>query len=613
MYAYSEMLRFSIVIFFLIWFAILLMKSVQLLYSVYCIRQCSDISILKAAQAAARKSTDPVQQKNEIQVSLDAYFKKHRIFRSNPVAKLINVLAEAGIKEERLDTGKVVLAGEYRLFNINNFMKSILSVFLIVGLLGTLIGLAESFSKLQPAMESLRGSGNVGTDSVASAIEALFGKLGNAFTPSVTGVLVTIIGVVLFSIYNKFLCAPIKSYLHHMALTIWIPNLYPNTNSVIFSTLEDSEKQLKRNFQAAQEVAAFADNVKENFKGFSDKLEYANQSLQRVGDVFSLFAKTSSEFQQSFSSVSKIQNENVELYGKILEQFDSIKDTIEDSIGALKQTNDHSSRLLSDLLGNQQQLSGSFDEISNLYEINGNLVKNASAIFESIKDRNTEFIESIKEPLITNIHTNFIKISENMNIHNQNIVQLLAKLDTPMVKAAEKISSVFQLVHDSNNNLRKDLQDGFIKTNMDILEEIKKMIQLTNTLVAENRGLSEAYQEVSVAKESTKEGEARFLSDRVVESQNRDFKVPELESVMCLVVFIFFMAITFVFNLFFVKDLFMSGFNISYSGMLLIVCISGIRACFKTDMKKYKLRFISIISLTVIAYCFTIVRIILLS
>lgn len=153
----------------------------------------------------------------------------------------------AGCYQGHLDVGELLRHTERSILEREAIRKTRLSIFLILGLLGTLFGLADSIVALLNLMK-----GN--SDAAASMTELLSGLRG-AFSPSLSGVMATVLGTFLYSRYQQKHILPLLAEFRASTLYRWVPRLYPTTQQV---AIEAAQKMMAE----AKVVAEFATSIK---------------------------------------------------------------------------------------------------------------------------------------------------------------------------------------------------------------------------------------------------------------------------------------------------------------------------------------------------------------
>lgn len=249
-----------------------------------------------------------------------------------------------------LDVAGLIKNTTTRLVSNNTWLKSTLSLFIIVGLLGTLWGLASSLDQLSTM--SPDGS-QITNETLAQGLNTLLSKLGGAFAPSICGVAFTIFGVLLFALYTRGASIPLVTSLERQTITYWAPSL-SNKGA-------DAAGLMRENIKAAQQIGSAAEKISANVEKLvgtfnenlpnlvknltesigqiseklstdatklSDDVSNARSTLQALTGASENLSKFSDTFKLSveklypFSDATELRN----LYEKLLDRSASILD-----------------------------------------------------------------------------------------------------------------------------------------------------------------------------------------------------------------------------------------------------------------------------------------------
>ena len=183
---------------------------------------------------------------------------------------LRNILM-SGLFESRLEAEALIKHTELKLFNESIRLKNILSSFIVIGLLGTLIGMSDSLGKFNE--ESINITKLVSQD------------LPSAFIPSIWGVISTIVGMMFYSRLVHSYYTPLKTTLEHVTLNSWIPQLCPSIADIVVDKLEDNANRVEKQFADAAIVAEFARDVQSELAPFRESIRKADQALARVEPI----------------------------------------------------------------------------------------------------------------------------------------------------------------------------------------------------------------------------------------------------------------------------------------------------------------------------------------
>jgi len=301
---------------FLFWCSGLLIYGIFLLVRYIQIRKNQDVQMLVDAQKdrdTGRKNNDqnpdpenvfrefcrkdPLDDGYIVIKHIKAIFLKGYLDKGSSVAKHIKAIFLAGWNENRLEVGELINHTTSNLLKWNTLFRSVLAVFIVLGLLGTLFGLTDSITELTPALNE--GTTNEtavdNSDGMIKVLSNLFDTIKGAFAPSIWGIIFTISGVIIYGIFLPIACHPMKSILEHVTLTIWVPNLYPITSHAsqikeAASQMNSAANVLDQGF--AERLGTFSEEFAENvthLTGFQDEIrslhqEYRNDTNQTIGE-----------------------------------------------------------------------------------------------------------------------------------------------------------------------------------------------------------------------------------------------------------------------------------------------------------------------------------------
>lgn len=264
-----------------------------------CIENNQNIQPLVNAQQERDHRREDNDQKVDPENTFSEFCEESSLNRRSPITKHLKAIFVAGWDEARLESSELINHTTSELFKWNNLFRSMLAVFIVIGLLGTLFGLADSLTGLSPALrESIasesaiennekRAANQPSTENnkkMAQALSELLDKMKGALAPSIWGIIFTIIGVILYGIYLQFACHPVKSILEQSTLTVWIPQLYPTTSQKLIQTLQQSESQMQKGFETAAQFSESVKKVHDNIGEFNAGLTQAREITLPLSD-----------------------------------------------------------------------------------------------------------------------------------------------------------------------------------------------------------------------------------------------------------------------------------------------------------------------------------------
>ena len=284
---------------------------------------------------AARQKRDPERENSDSKTYAEDVFHKFCEERSlgkrSPIIKHLQAIFLAGWEESRLEMGELINHTTANLFKWNSLFRSMLAVFIVIGLLGTLFGLAESLTKLSPALKAsmvneapieeneesrANGSTTENSDRMTQALGGLLDKMKGALAPSIWGIIFTVGGVILYSFYLQYACHPVKSTLERLTLTIWVPQLYPTTSQKLVQTLQQSESQMRQGFETAAQFSEAVGTVQSNINEFNEGLTQARAITQPLSDSVTQINRAASAISTAADALNIGFTENLDTFSK---------------------------------------------------------------------------------------------------------------------------------------------------------------------------------------------------------------------------------------------------------------------------------------------------------
>lgn len=287
-----------------------------------------NIQSLVNAQQERDRGRENNDQKVDPENTFSEFCEESSLNRRSPITKHLKAIFVAGWDESRLEGSELINHTTSELFKWNNLFRSMLAVFIVIGLLGTLFGLADSLTGLSPALreniasESAienneeRAANQTDTENsrkMTQALSELLDKMKGALAPSIWGIIFTIIGVILYGMYLQLACHPVKSILERSTLTVWIPQLYPTTS-------QKSESQRQEGFRTAAQFSESVQKVHGNIDEFNESLAQASAITQPLSDSVTQINKAALDI----STAADVLNTGfTESLGKFSEEFTS--------------------------------------------------------------------------------------------------------------------------------------------------------------------------------------------------------------------------------------------------------------------------------------------------
>lgn len=153
-------------------------------------------------------------------------------------------------------------------------LRAFLSTFVIIGLLGTLMGIANAVGVFGEGQNPDKVAASAAAEDSA---KDLLGRLPGAFTPSIFGVLFSIVGSLLL-VRTRSQAAGFSVALRAQTIEVLVPRLIPSHSEKI-------DRAAARAVAAAQRVVEFAENIEDRSKQIHDSLDHASSCSRVMSDA----------------------------------------------------------------------------------------------------------------------------------------------------------------------------------------------------------------------------------------------------------------------------------------------------------------------------------------
>ncbi len=351
----------------------------------------------------------------------------------------VKAIYDAGAQSSRLDADLLVKNTVDKIFTSVDSVKTSISLFLVMGILGTLAGLAISIGGFNGANFVMTGQ----SSSTANELSLLFGNLRGAFAPSMWGVFFTIVFVFIYSWKIQEGCInKVSEKLTINTIRYWLPRLYPTD----FQRGDQSLVKLNA-------TIANADGINDGVRTLEKNLSSSNQTLQQLAKVSDDIQKASDRFDKSTDKIVKIK----ELYDELKKTNDTFHSSLESLI--------HSAT---------QDRKDSYEEYMSIVEKNAAAVQEAN---QKMKDQMAQYFDALTV-VLKNQNSTF---SENLQ------GQINTWKDTLRSQSTELQAVISQL---------KAYDTNFFQTVNDTKESLNESVKINNEAAIANQELGKKLREI---------------------------------------------------------------------------------------------------------------------
>ena len=448
------------------------------------IKRASDVSELKddletlLQRLKQHEVTDTVDI-SDSELRLKSFFSTPSISikPTGPVGQHISAIFYAGLRASKLDVGQLLMHSTNKLLRTNSVLQSLLGIFLVVGLLGTLIGLRE----VLPALGAFVGSADTNALQVT-----LREELSRAFAPSIVGVGVTVVGIVLLSLRSHLVCAPCQTLLEERTLTVWVPAFLPSAPQRWEQTVVEVGDQIATNAEAVGEVSSLVEKFQRDRSQWEQTLDAATAQMQQLESTASDLRQATS----SFSTVVPDLKHSHEALQSAFEAFGAESQKIRVWVG------DESER------------------VQDRQDAIQKAVKQIEAVAVAAKAQGEATVQALGDPLKAELATRLETLNQTMRAQSMGITSGLKTLDAPLRATVDKLEAVIVNMRKGNEHTYRQLQEEFSRQNQANAERTDELTAQRETLTQ----LLSAVEKLLAANETRTShlfAEMRNLSDKL--------------------------------------------------------------------------------------------------
>jgi hypothetical protein len=448
------------------------------------IKSCEDVNELSENKSDEATASSFVLDAADVK-SFCTFQESRRLSDDSPITWHLRSIFEAGRNESQLDVRSLIKNTSDKLLRSSSLLRSLLSIFIILGLLGTLFGLADTLASLDAL---LRGSGKLDNEILGQSLQHLLGTLKSAFAPSIWGVSLTVVGVLLLAVYIRAIALPLVGLLERLTLTVWVPQLIPTKSQRLLATLQITEQQMQRSFAAAQRVAEFAEGIQEKTGKFGQTLDGAAVTLAHMTNASRNLDTFSQNFIEGVKILAPFQQDLRNLYQQVANESRQFHESVQSSIAEsrdfrtdIQRQLTHQHEQLTQMLGGLKSYEAAY--ITNRHGIDqklGLVLVEAQKAFESLSHRNEEIAASLDvglgKPLRDNLAQNLgaiqielqkrlAEVTESLSVELGRLNDKMGRLDQPLNNAAKNVEETFANFNEKTMKFLQNSQREFEKQN----------------------------------------------------------------------------------------------------------------------------------------------------
>lgn len=368
-----------------------------------------------------------------------------------PLFEHLKTIYDAGVKSSRLDADLLVENTINRIFPGTDFLRTRISIFLVVGILGTLFGLASSISEFHYIQDMMSGTDS---DELTNALTNFFPTLKGAFEPSIYGISFTIIFVILYSVLVQEKINKFKEKLTITTIRIWLPKLYP-------TDFQRGDKSIHK----LNAVITNANGINRGVTDLEKNLDSSNKTLRVLAKVSDQINAAATRFDKSTNKIGRLESLYNELkqsntnFNNGMHEF--IKSAISERNKTFEKYNELVEKNYSALRDNDQNLTDRINEIQK--GLNQRTEKEIGLFYQNMKIMSDK-MKSYFDQLYIALDKQGSSFAKNLNAQQQSWQSLLSYQEKQLAEVIQQLKSYdtnfFQTINNSNNQLQKSVDNN---------------------------------------------------------------------------------------------------------------------------------------------------------
>ena len=264
----------------------------------------------------------------------------------------------------------------------------LLSLFIIVGLLGTLLAIGDSFLQLRSIITDTGYEDNI--EILRGTLQSLLGHISSAFTPTAWGIIYTLLGSLFISWTNSKLWKKysalykekdISHLLHSLILTLEMQledfiNKFEKKMDNLNNNIEEYMKSalIQQNELIGKNIANMTKVFQENLKSLEESIEKFNKTISRYESIVEGFDIKYNKF------VERTEDMIHGFLKSFKEKFDTFHKSMENYLSGYA---NEFNRLMSQLKDNADEFKKS---INNLNTASENILRSSERILKDLED-----------------------------------------------------------------------------------------------------------------------------------------------------------------------------------------------------------------------------------
>jgi len=408
------------------------------------------------------------------------------------IADHIRAIYFAGQQKSRLEVGELLSHTSGRLLRPTRSLQMSLGLFLVLGLLGTLGGLANLLSNLD--LDLAGAAGEAAQNQNRLELQQLLSGLGDAFLPSIFGIAATIIGTLLLTVRGSLVGGRCQTRLEQATLTVWVPECLPKSAGRM---VDEVAAQIRLNADAVREVNELAGNVRGDLEAWNATLENATAQMNALAGTANTFREGTVAFAtavETFGTTQQGLNTAFETFaaeGQATRTWfqEATIQAGEQHAEAVRTIREHQTALQQQVMAQGVELHDAFAALRAYEAAYVEQRQAMDAAVQAVLVQTTALAEETRTTLTERVQEGLTAVQAAVTVQLRQVDATLANLGNPLETAANTLDGVSVNLTRRHEQTLVNLQAEFAAQNQANTQRTTAVQEQTTALQEQTRAL----------------------------------------------------------------------------------------------------------------------------
>ena len=424
---------------------------------------------------------------------LERFYDATGVDGGGPIGRHLAAILEAGWNNTKLDVAALIALSTQQLFRTTTFLQSMLGVFLVLGLFGTLRGLAAEL----PRIDLMIGRGANDIEGRDELLGVVVEGLGGAFLPSLWGVGVTAVGIVVMALRGRVVTSVLQQRLEAATLMVWVPAFLPNAPQQLDRVLQQIAVQVRTSGATVKDVDELTTRLQARSSEWLGIVEVATAQMKEMGATAERFATATATFGDGVTRFETVQDtltdhvrefstENAAMHAWLKEETSRAAAT---QVSMLETMADQRATLTAAFQSLKTYETEYISQRSAIDEAMRKSLEATAHVLETSESQATRVITELATPLKDSLGEDLNKLNRATSAGLATISQDLQRIGQPLSDAAKELDNVLHQMERQFAASNKAIADEFRQQNRAVTDQNAEMATQTEQLVTQTEQL----------------------------------------------------------------------------------------------------------------------------